>query len=130
MPTANIDGLRKYRITLAAIILVCTGLLTWAIVHLFLVGSHGAAALGGYLLIMTVCVLGYFAVRFFFLDGRNRGMAAYRDKVIKKDWTEHYTQDMAQLTADVKLLMEHTNLDDEVAMNNTKHSSDDEEGSA
>ncbi|KAL3942294.1 MAG: hypothetical protein SGARI_000316, partial [Bacillariaceae sp.] len=85
MPTANIDGLRKYRITLAAIILVCLGLMVWATTHLFLVGSHGAAALGGYLLIMTVCILGYFAVRFFFLDGRSRGMAAYRDKVISEN---------------------------------------------
>ena len=110
MREVDLSGWRNYHIIVLTITLAIYGLIFWGIGKLYAQGSVAGTGMAGFL---TICVGGFFLWRvycFFFDGGRDKSLASYKDKQLRKIYMESYPQDIVEVKADIENLVQHTNM--------------------
>jgi solute carrier family 34 (sodium-dependent phosphate cotransporter) len=110
MPDVDTSGYWMYQCFVLFVGVVCLALCLWGIGALIGNGSVGFRGMGFFLLALLLLFAIYRIYMFFFNDGKNRSLAEYKDRKLKKMCNATYTKTMAEITADLDKLAAHTNL--------------------
>ena len=108
MPDVDMSGKKMWTITIVCLGAVCLALYSWGVAALFITGSVATVAMAGWLLgMLGLCIIWRIYIR---CSGGGLNDSAYIDKQHKKVCKQTYTQDMAQMTADVDKMALETHL--------------------
>ena len=110
MPDVDTSGYWKYQAAVLGSSLVVLAFILWGTGSLIADGSTGYKAMGIFLLCLVAVFVLWRLYMFFLNDGKNRSLAAYKDKEYQKTYKESYGGKIAKVNADIEQLASHTNL--------------------